>query len=104
MDANNAKYIFLIAGFMAGTLSVTVLEKKSRQTYALFLLARALDSIYQTLVKKKILPEFKYYYVLIYALMMIVTAGFAYGTEPASMSSDLNKFYRSFTAESLSDL
>ena len=100
---DHTKYIFLIAGFIAGTLSVTLLEKKTRKTYALFLLARALDSIYQTLVKKKILPEFKYYYVVLFALMMFITGG-VYGFEPISVPSDVNRLYMTFIHESVSDM
>lgn len=35
--------------------------------------------------------------------MMVVTGGYAYGQEPASMSPDLHKFYLSFTAENAND-
>jgi hypothetical protein len=55
------------------------LEKKSRQTYALFLLARAIDVTYNSLVKKGILPEFKYFYIVLYSCMMAIT-GYAFGT------------------------
>ncbi len=96
------KFIPLIAGLFAGFFSVMFLEKKSRQTYALFLLARAIDVTYNSLVKKGILPEFKYFYIVLYSCMMAIT-GYAFGTQPGCMSPDLNKFYLAFTNETISD-
>lgn len=72
------------------------LEKKSRQAYALFLLARAIDITYNSLVRKGILPEFKYFYVLLYSLMMMIT-GYAFSCEPGCLSPEMNKFYLMFT-------
>jgi len=90
------RYIPLFAGFLGGLISVMFLEKKSRQTFGLFLFARAVDITYNNLVKKGYLPEFKYFYVVLYSLMMGIT-GYVYGTEPGSMSPDMNKFYLTFT-------
>lgn len=97
------KYIPLLAGFVGGFLSVIFLEKKTRQSFGLFLMARAIDITYQSLVKKGYLPEFKYFYVVLYCLMMGIS-GYAYGTEPGSMSPEMNKFYLTFTNETLSDM
>jgi hypothetical protein len=97
------RYIPLFAGLLGGLVSVLFLEKKSRQTFGLFLFARAVDITYNNLVKKGYLPEFKYFYVVLYSLMMGIT-GFVYGTEPGSMSPEMNKFYLTFTNESLSDM
>ena len=66
-------------------------------------MARAIDITYQSLVKKGYLPEFKYFYVVLYCLMMGIS-GYAYGTEPGSMSPEMNKFYLTFTNETLSDM
>lgn len=79
------------------------LEKKTRQSFGLFLMARAIDITYQSLVKKGYLPEFKYFYVVLYCLMMGIS-GYAYGTEPGSLSPEMNKFYLTFTNETLSDM
>ena len=97
------RYIPLFAGFVGGLISVLFLEKKSRQTFGLFLFARAIDITYNNLVKKGYLPEFKYFYVVLYSLMMGIT-GYVYGTEPGSMSPEMNKFYLTFTNETLSDM
>ena len=90
------KYIPLLAGLIGGLFSVLFLAKKTRQSIGLFLMARAIDITYQSLVKKGYLPEFKYFYVVLYALMMGIS-GYAYGTEPGSMSPEMNKFYLTFT-------
>ena len=66
-------------------------------------MARAIDITYRSLVKKKILPEFKYFYPVLYATMMVVTGGMALGSEPAAMSPQLHPFYLLFTSETLQD-
>jgi hypothetical protein len=57
---------------------------------------------YNSLVKKGILPEFKYFYVVLYSCMMAIT-GYAFGSEPGCMSPEMNKFYLAFTNETISD-
>ena len=66
-------------------------------------MARAFDITYRSLVEKKILPNFKYFYPALYATMMVVTGGIALGSEPAAMSSDLHPFYLLFTSETAQD-
>lgn len=80
------KYAYLLGGFIGGTLAAFVLDKKTRQTFGLFLIARVVDITYRSLVHKKIIPEFKFFYPFLYGLMMFVTGGLALGHEPASMS------------------
>lgn len=96
------KFIPLIAGLFAGSLSFFFLEQKSRKTYAVFLLIRAIDATYQIMVKKGILPEFKYFYVLVFGVMMAVT-GYAFAVEPATMAPEVYRFYLSYLNETLSD-
>lgn len=97
------KYAYLLGGLIGASLSSLILDKKSRQSFGLFLIARAFDIAYKSLVEKKIIPDFKYFYPFLYATMMIVTGGIAFGYEPAAMSPDLHKFYLLFTAETASD-
>ena len=59
--------------------SAFILDKSTRQAFGLFLIARALDITYKSLVQKEIIPDFKYYNSLLYAIMMIVTGGYALG-------------------------
>jgi hypothetical protein len=103
VDEDKQKYIPLLAGLVGGLISALFLAKKTRQSIGLFLMARAIDISYQSLVKKGYLPDFKYFYVVLYALMMGIS-GYAYGTEPGSMSPEMNKFYLTFTNETLSDM
>lgn len=72
-DKKYDKFMYLLAGLVGGTFSAFFLEKSTRQALALFLLARAIDSTYRSLVKKGYLPQFKYFYVLLYSLSMMVT-------------------------------
>lgn len=67
----------MIGGLIAASLSALILDKKTRQTFGLFLIARAVDIIYKSLVEKKIIPDFKYFYPFLYGTMMIVTGGMA---------------------------
>ena len=97
------KYVYLFAGFVSGILSILFLEKSSRQALGLFLLARAIDFSYQSLVKKGYLPEFKYFYVLLYSLMMYGT-GYCYMNEPGSLSPETSKFYNLFINGNLNDM
>lgn len=46
----------MLGGLMGGTLSVLFLQKSTRQALGLFLIARAFDSSYNSLVKKGYLP------------------------------------------------
>lgn len=80
------KFAFLIGGLVGGTASAFILDKGTRQTFGLFLISRAIDMTYRSLVEKKIIPEWKYYYPFLYGLMMFVTGGLAMGSEPAAMS------------------
>jgi hypothetical protein len=61
------------------------LQQKTRQTLSLFFLIRALDTIYNSLIKKGIIPKWKYDYVLLYSLMMII-ASYCFGNEPGCIS------------------
>ena len=50
LSKEKEKYIYLVAGFIGGLISILFLEKDSRQAIGLFLLARAIDISYQTLL------------------------------------------------------
>lgn len=76
----NHKYAFMIGGLIGATASAFILDKKTRQAFGLFLVARAIDIIYKSLVEKKYIPDFKYYYPVLYGLMMLVTGGLALGS------------------------
>lgn len=103
LSPHQHKYAFMLGGLVGATVSSLILDKKSRQAFGLFLIARAFDIFYKSLVEKKIIPDFKYFYPFLYATMMIVTGGLALGHEPAAMSPELHKFYLLFTAETPSD-
>ena len=86
----------ILAGFLAGCISILFLHQRPRQNLALFLLTRAFDTIYNSLIQKGIIPKWKYDYVFLYSLMMTIT-GYCYGNEPGCLTPDMNKFYLSFT-------
>jgi hypothetical protein len=92
-----------VAGFLAGLASINFLEEKNKKMIALFLLARALDACYQSLLARGVIPKWKYDYVLLFSCLMVVT-GYCYANEPNCMPPDLNKFYLRFTNETINDL
>lgn len=73
IDKRYDRLLFLLGGFIGGIFSVLFLEKSTRQALGLFLIARAIDSTYHSLVKKGYLPEFKYFYIFLYSISMIAT-------------------------------
>lgn len=56
LSEENHKYAFMLAGLIGATASSFILGKKTRQTFGLFLVARAFDITYRSLVEKKIIP------------------------------------------------
>lgn len=102
-QVGDSPYSSIVAGFIAGCLSILFLQQKTRQNLALFLFTRALDTIYNGLINKGIIPKWKYDYVFLYSLMMTIT-GYCYGNEPGCLTPEMNKFYLSFTNESINDL
>jgi hypothetical protein len=93
----------LLAGAAAGGMGCLLLDKQSRQTVALFLLARAIDITYQDLVRKGYLPKWDYFYVALYSLTIAIS-GYAYSNEPGCIPPDLYRFYLNFADEGLGDL
>jgi len=53
-------FISFFSGFVAGAASLTMIRKKGRSVWGVFLLARACDIIYTSLVNRKKIPKFKY--------------------------------------------
>lgn len=103
VEPERLKLIPLLAGAIGGLISSLFLEKSTRQSFALFILARAIDFSYQNLVRKGYLPEWKYFYVALYSFT-ICFAGYAYSNEPGCVPPELYKFYLNFANESLADL
>lgn len=99
----NKKYIPLLAGAIGGLVASLFLQQKTRQSFALFLMARAIDISYHNLVKKGYLPEFKYFYIVMYSVCFAF-AGYCYSNEPGCLPSDLNKFYLDFANETIGDM
>jgi uncharacterized membrane protein YfcA len=56
LDYSHHKYAFLVGGFIGATAAAFILDKNTRQTFGLFLIARAFDITYRSLVEKKIIP------------------------------------------------
>lgn len=50
LEANKHKYAYLLGGLIGATLSAFILDKQTRQTFGLFLIARAFDITYRSLV------------------------------------------------------
>jgi hypothetical protein len=50
LEPHKHKYAYLLGGLVGATLSAFILDKQTRQTFGLFLIARAFDITYRSLV------------------------------------------------------
>ena len=62
-----------------------VKPKRSRSTWGIFLLSRAVDAMYWALAKNRLNLKFKYDYLLMFSLLNSLT-GYAYAVEPMNLS------------------
>ncbi|EAR84841.1 transmembrane protein (macronuclear) [Tetrahymena thermophila SB210] len=94
--------ISFISGFIGGLLSLWVREKQNRSIWALFLITRALDSLYRYQLIRKRIPKFDLDYTFVYCLMIGFTVSI-YFTEPSCNSRGLHKAWENFSCEDISD-
>jgi len=80
------------SGLISGYLSIFFIREKSRLTFATFFLSRAFDCVYNSMVKRKIINNSKYNYVIIFLLMNLLTV-YARFHEPYLVPKSLSKFY-----------
>ncbi len=71
--------------------------------WAVFLLARAFDVVYNYLKMKKIIPRFSYDWILIMGLEWMLP-GYAYAMEPGCMPKSLHKFTVMMCNEDIGDM
>ncbi|KRX08164.1 hypothetical protein PPERSA_01709 [Pseudocohnilembus persalinus] len=85
-----------ISGFMAGFLCLLTKPKKDRQIWAVFLLTRAFQFYYNSLVNKNYIPKTKFDYVIIFSLMWFFL-GSQCGAEQPNCAKSLNSFKNNIT-------
>ena len=103
LNARYEKIMFFVGGLLGGTLASLLLSKKSRQAFALFLMARAFYFTYLSLVHKKVISHFKLFYPLVLCFTTMITGGHGFITEPISIPKDLLIFYRAFAPETAAE-
>lgn len=96
------KYVSFLSGFVGGLVSLWVREKENRSIWALFLITRALDSLYRSQVINKRIPKISLDYTIVYCLMIGYTVSI-YFTEPNCNSRGLHKAWENFSCESQPD-
>ena len=89
-----------ISGALAGVLSMLMISKQSRAIIALYLISRAGDTIYLSLINKKIIKKYWFDYLVLFAICMIMT-GYAYSTEPGLLDDGVMRFYNNMTNQDI---
>lgn len=90
------------AGFLAGFISLSTKPKNSRAIWGLFLLTRAFECIYNSLINKKYIPYTKFNWILIFSLMWI-NQGYNIAMEPANCPPSFNSFISKSMAQDVGD-
>jgi hypothetical protein len=80
-----------ITGFIAGAFALTFIKKKSRYLWALFLITRAFDIFYNSLVNKGVIPKNQVFYILLFCTLWLLP-GYAYNFEPGTLAPSLRNF------------
>ena len=78
------------SGFFAGLISLAYKSPDSRANWVLFLLSRAVDTIYTSYVKNKY--KVKGDYTLLFCALNTLT-GYCFAVEPSMISKGLYNFY-----------
>lgn len=52
------------SGFTAGFFSLSLIEESKRKNWALYLLTRSMDTAFNSLINKGIVPKKGYYYII----------------------------------------
>lgn len=58
-----------LAGFIAGSVSLSLIEEGKRKNWALYLLTRSMDTIFNSMINKNIIPKQTYYYIIVMGIM-----------------------------------
>ncbi|KRX07911.1 P-loop containing nucleoside triphosphate hydrolase [Pseudocohnilembus persalinus] len=80
-----------ISGFAAGFLALLVKQKKDRAIWGLFLITRALECLYNSLINKGYIPYTKFNWVFIFSLLWICQ-GYNIAMEPDNCPKPFQKF------------
>ena len=53
-----------VSGFSAGFVSLSLIEEGKRKNWALYLLTRSMDTMFNSLINKNIVAKRSYYYII----------------------------------------
>lgn len=53
-----------VSGFSAGFVSLSLIEESKRKNWALYLLTRSMDTMFNSLINKNIVAKRSYYYII----------------------------------------
>ncbi|CAD8111167.1 unnamed protein product [Paramecium primaurelia] len=97
------KIMSFVSGFSAGFVSLSLIEESKRKNWALYLLTRSMDTMFNSLINKNIVAKRSYYYIIFMAIEVLVTA-YAFGCENDCLEDYMLKFYARFGNENQCEL
>ncbi|KRX04640.1 hypothetical protein PPERSA_04455 [Pseudocohnilembus persalinus] len=92
LSKQQQKIIYSLAGALAGFMALATQPQQSRKIWVIFTMTRALDFLYNGMVSRGYIPKWKYSYVLIFALINMLTV-YAYSTDPKQVTMGIIKHY-----------
>eukprot|EP01017_Pseudomicrothorax_dubius_P035812 TRINITY_DN5070_c0_g1_i1.p1 TRINITY_DN5070_c0_g1~~TRINITY_DN5070_c0_g1_i1.p1 ORF type:complete len:262 (+),score=29.88 TRINITY_DN5070_c0_g1_i1:46-831(+) len=83
----------LIAGFIGGFFSLLTVQRDSRTTWSLFLLARSVDVVYTSLCNRGIIKKRGIYPALLFGICNMFIGAYAWPGMPYGVPNGINKFF-----------
>jgi len=92
-----------VSGALAGAISLSTKESKDRGIWGLFLLSRAIDCYYRSLINSGVIPKIKLDYAILFACLTVLPS-YVFSIEPECTPPSLRKLYTNFTFENEAEL
>jgi len=92
---SNPKLLYYVAGMICAGVSIFIEEKKRRSELALYVLPKAMQSLYEIMYQRKLMFKMKHFEVIMCSMAMGVIMAF-YQHEPEVLSSFVRKIMYQF--------
>lgn len=80
------------SGALAGAIALATKESKDRPIWSLFLLSRAIDCYYRSLINSGTIPKIKLDYAILFACLTVLPS-YIFSIEPECTPPSLSKLY-----------